>query len=268
MAAYWVVLFMQHLLSTLLCALRSLIFFPIYFGFIIIWLSLTLTFPLFMPRKMRYRLVKSVFGYGIALIARVVCGIRYNIVGLEHLPSDGRGHVFLSKHQSNWETFFFQYLIHPQTQVAKKELARIPIFGWAFSLMDPIYINRDEPADAMQQIIDKGSKQLAKGTHILLYPEGTRTAPGMRRPFRKGGIVLAKATNAPVIAIAHNAGECWPKKGLLIKPGLITVVISPVIETTELSQDELLHNVESWINNTVEEISATPFSGKVINEVS
>jgi 1-acyl-sn-glycerol-3-phosphate acyltransferase len=163
--------------------------------------------------------------------------------------------IILSKHQSTWETLAlhsFTPLVH---WVFKRELMYIPIFGWALALTDPIAINRGAGRVAIRQLVEEGTKKLNSGKWLLLFPEGTRAAPGTTNKYKIGGALLAEKSGYPVIPIAHNAGEFWPRHSFIKWPGTISVVIGPVIETKGLSADEINEKVSRWIESTMERIS-------------
>lgn len=93
----------------------------------------------------------------------------------------------------------------------KKELLWIPLFGWALALTQPIAIDRSKKSKSFRQIIKQGSQRLQSGRWVVIFPEGTRTAPGERKKYMVGGALLAEKSGYPVIPVAHNAGEFWKK---------------------------------------------------------
>ena len=213
-----------------------------------------------LPLKWRYRLTMgwprlAVWG------AKVILGIRWQVKGWENLPDSGA--VVLSKHQSAWETMFLAaHMPRNVCFVYKRELHRIPFFGWGLALLRMIPINRAKGRDAADQVIRMGRARLEEGRWPLLFPEGTRTAPGAVTRYKMGGALLAAATDAPVIPIAHNAGECWPRRAFIKKPGLITVSIGPVIETKGLSAPEINNKVQAWIEGEMRALNPERYGGK------
>ncbi len=157
-----------------------------------------------------------------------LCGLDYRVEGREHLP--GGAAIILSKHQSAWETIAFQEIFPPQTWVLKRELMWIPLFGWALALLRPIAIDRSAGRKAIEQVIEQGRERLQSGIWVVVFPEGTRVAPGTRKRYGMGGAVLAAETGYPVVPVAHNAGSFWPRRGFLKRPGTVRVVIGPVID--------------------------------------
>lgn len=213
-----------------------------------------------LPLPVRYRLT---VGWARLAIwaAKVFCGVRWQILGKENLP-DGPA-VLLSKHQSTWETFFFPgYLPREVCYVYKKELHRIPFFGWGLALLRMIPIDRARGKDAFEQVVRVGGQRLKEGRWALLFPEGTRMAPGTEGRYKMGGALLATRTGAPVVPIAHNAGECWPRKSYMLRPGLITVSIGPLIPTQGRSAEEINAQVRDWIETEMRRLNPERYAAK------
>lgn len=114
---------------------------------------------------------------------------------------------------------------------AKKELLRIPIFGWALRLLRPISLDRSKPARALKQVLTQGVARLGTGLSVLIFPEGTRVDPGVRKRYNKSGSVVACRAGVPVLPVAHNAGERWPGRHWVKQPGVLRVRIGAPIET-------------------------------------
>ena len=164
--------------------------------------------------------------------------------------------ILLSKHQSAWETIFLISVApKPLSFVLKKELLYIPFFGWALALMRNIPIDRSQGVSAIRQLVRKGSQRLKDGQWVVIFPEGTRTAVGKKGKYLNGGSRLAMESRAPVVPIALNAGECWPRNSFIKKPGMITVSIGKAISPEGLTADELMKEVESWIESEMHRIS-------------
>lgn len=200
------------------------------------------TFPL--PRMLRYRIIAG-WSRAVVSLARTILGIRWRVEGREHLP--GSPSIILSKHQSAWETLAFQLIFPPQVHVLKRELLWIPFFGWGLALMSPIAIDRSRGTAALRAMARLGRERLGQGFWIVVFPEGTRVAPGERRPYHAGGAWLAAATGAPVVPVAHNAGLCWPRKAFLKHPGTVTVRIGPSIDSRNRDAQTINAMAEQWI---------------------
>ncbi len=186
-------------------------------------------------------------------LLRIICGIRYRVVGAENIPKTPS--IVLSKHQSAWETLAFQKIFPPQVWVLKKELLRIPFFGWGLAMTSPIAIDRSSGKAALEQVVEQGRDRLNQGFWVVIFPEGTRIAPGKKGKYRIGGAWLATHTNFQVVPVAHNAGEFWGRNSFIKRPGTITVSIGAPIDPTGMEAGELNAKVEAWIEAEVKRIS-------------
>jgi 1-acyl-sn-glycerol-3-phosphate acyltransferase len=205
------------------------------------------TFPL--PRLVRYRIISGWSRLVIAM-ARSVLGIRYRVQGLEHLPREPS--IILAKHQSAWETLAFQAIFPPHVLVLKRSLLWIPFFGWGLALMSPIAIDRRRGTSALKRMAVKGRERLSQGFSIAIFPEGTRTAPGVRGTYHSGGAWLALRTGAPVVPVAHNAGLFWGRNAFVKRPGEVTVVVGEPMQASGMSAEALNRQVEHWIESRME----------------
>ncbi len=227
--------------------LRSLVFF-------ILKAALTVPFALFilvlffLPPIPRYKAI-TLWARMVIWLARVIVGIRYEVQGLENLPREAC--VVLSKHQSAWETIAFQLIFPPLSFVLKKNLLYIPFFGWGLALFSPIAIDRAAGREAMKQIEIQGKERLKTGFWVLVFPEGTRVAPGEKGNYQVGGPWLASKAGVPVLPVAHNAGVCWPKNAFVKQPGVITVIIGPPIPTVGRKPTQVLAETEAWLENAM-----------------
>lgn len=205
-----------------------------------------------LPFPLRYGYFRRWASIMIWLLG-VLCKLKYEVKGQENIP-DGAAIIF-SKHQSTWETLALQQIFPPQVWVLKRELFWVPFFGWALMSLGSVAIDRKAGRKAIRQIVDQGIHRLKQGRWIVVFPEGTRVAPGVRKRYGIGGAVLAEQSGYPVVPVAHNAGEYWPRRGLLKKPGTIKVVIGEPIETKGCSAEDINKMAEQWIEAKVAEIS-------------
>jgi 1-acyl-sn-glycerol-3-phosphate acyltransferase len=210
-----------------------------------------LSFPL--PVLARYRIVTAWSRLMIG-VAATVCGIRYRVLGAERIPREPC--IILAKHQSAWETLAFQAIFPPQVWVVKRELLWIPFFGWGLAMLSPIAIDRGSGARALRQTLQQGRDRLERGFCIVIFPEGTRVAPGSRGTYHPGGAWLATRTGAAVLPVAHNAGRFWRRNAFLKRPGLITVSIGEPIAPHGLDAQTLIRRVEDWIESEMQRIDA------------
>ena len=197
-----------------------------------------------LPRMARYRIISG-WSLLVLFFAKTILGIDWRVEGRENLPS--RPSVILAKHQSAWETLAFQHIFPPQVHVLKRELLWIPFFGWGLALMSPIAINRSRGAAALRSIARRGRERLEQGFWVVVFPEGTRVAPGESREYQVGGAWLAAASGAPVVPVAHNAGLYWPRNAFLKRSGTVTVRIGPTIETLNRDPQTINAIAQAWI---------------------
>lgn len=184
--------------------------------------------------------------------ARLLCGIRHRVIGLENIPGGALPHIVLSKHSSTWEVLAIPLLMpRPLCFVAKKELLRIPFFGWGFSLVKPITIDRSSGSHAMQQIYTQGEVRLKEGFWMILFPEGTRVTPGTKQRYKTGGARLAAMLDVPVLPIAHNAGHLWPRGIFGKRAGTITISIGAPILSKGKEPQQIMDEVQQWIESEV-----------------
>jgi 1-acyl-sn-glycerol-3-phosphate acyltransferase len=186
-------------------------------------------------------------------LVRNLLGIGQQVLGAEHIPATPC--VILCKHQSAWETFALQ-LIFPLTAfVYKRELHWLPFFGWGIKLMPFVGIDRAAGKAALRQVAERGKRRLSEGYSVVVFPEGTRVAPGEQRRFKIGGAWLAAKAGVPAIPVALNSGECWRRHAFLKKPGTVTVSIGPAIDPTGKTVEEVNRLAEHWIETEMRRIS-------------
>jgi 1-acyl-sn-glycerol-3-phosphate acyltransferase len=207
------------------------------------------------PLLIRFRIIWY-YRRGFMWLVRAVLGITHEVRGRENMPAEAS--VILAKHQSAWETVALQDLVPEGVYcvfVLKKELMRLPFFGWGLAALQMISIDRAAGRESLNQVVAQGADRLKRGFWIIIFPEGTRVAPGETRRYKQGGAYLAAHTGARVVPVAHNAGECWPRNAFIKHPGHVVVSIGPAIETAGLSQDEINTRAEAWIEAEMRRIS-------------
>lgn len=233
--------------------LRSLLFFILYNLMGIVHSLVSLALAPFQTREQRHRFVNHWTRATMWLLRRLN-GIEIEVTGRENLPHD-EPVVIMANHQSEWETFYLQLLISPQATVLKRELLWVPFFGWALALLEPIAIDRGKPVNALKTLLRVGKERLDQGVSVVIYPEGTRQPPGQVGRFNAGGARLACQAGRRVLPMAHNAGDCWPARSLLRKPGRIRLVIGEPMDCAG-GVDELTARVEHWIRETATSLMA------------
>lgn len=190
-----------------------------------------------------------------------ILGIHNRITGWENLPTgETAAAILLVKHQSLWETFtMISIMPHPLAYVFKKELLRIPFFGWAIGSLDMIHIDRKQGAQAFSKVVEQGRRLLAKGTWVIMFPEGTRTARGQQGVYKTGGTRLAIETGAPVVPVAVTSARCWPKKAFIKTPGTVDISIGKPIPSIGREPAELMREVEAWIEAEMRRLDAEAY---------
>lgn len=229
-----------------------------YLGYLVLMFGLGL--PLIIlaipfPLRQRFALL-NLYNRSLLKWLQITCGIKYKFEGLENLPQEK--FVMVANHQSEWETIILHLFKTPMCTVLKQELLRIPIFGWGLKLIKPIPLDRSQPTKMLRKVITLGGERLAEGISILIFPEGTRIAPGKYKPFSKSAALVACNAQVPVIAAAHNAGEHWNPKSWIKRSGTITLRFSPPFSSAAISPEELTKQTQHWIETQLQEISAVP----------
>lgn len=237
-------------MQTVLLYVRAWLF---YLGLFVLTIPFSLLAILLipLPAVTRSRWVSG-WAHAVMWWLKVTCNLRYEVSGREHVPATPS--IILAKHQSAWETIALQTILPPQVWVLKRELLMIPFFGWGLWAVGSIPIDRSSGREALKKLVNHGKDRLKRGLWVVIFPEGTRTAPGARAKYHIGGAWLASHTQTAVLPVAHNAGRYWRKNSILKYPGVIQVVIGPVIPTNGLKPDVLNQQVETWIETEMQHL--------------
>ena len=189
--------------------------------------------------------------YLILYSLKFICGVSWEINGLNNIPKGPC--IIAANHQGVWESFFLQTISTPSSSIIKRELLFIPFFGWALACLKPIHLKRSNKFRSFKTVINKGSKKIAKGTSLIIFPEGTRSKPedGLK-PFSNSCGVLSVNNNIPVIPICHNSGLYWRNKSFIKKPGVIKVRIGKPIYGD--SPKNVTKNVKNWIQSNFDKM--------------
>jgi 1-acyl-sn-glycerol-3-phosphate acyltransferase len=230
----------------------TLLFIYIVFSTLIVGVLILICAAL--PFPIRYK-IADIWIDCLLFMLKLCCGLSYEVEGLENIPR-GRAAIILSKHQSAWETVALRQFISPQTAVLKKSLLQIPFGGWALATLKPIAIDRQNQKEALKMLIEQGTERLQEGLFVVVFPEGTRVAPHENKKFNAGGSMLAQKSAFPVIPLAHNAGDFWPRNSFLKYPGVIKVKIGPQIDTEGKKSKDINAEAEAWINQAMREIAS------------
>jgi len=227
--------------------LRSLIFNLTFY--VVLALFLILGSPvLLMPRIYAIRALQA-WGRCSNWLMCNICQIEVEVRGLEHIPSGPL--LVAGKHQSVWETFFLPALFNDPCMVEKKELFYIPIYGWPYTYkFRMIGVDRKAGSKALKDLIKRGREEIAAGRQIIILPEGTRRAVGAVPDYKPGAAALYAALNVPCVPFGLNAGQFWPRRQFLRKPGKLIIEFAPAIPAA-LPRKEF----EQQMQATIEEIT-------------
>ncbi len=236
--------------------IRSALF-TLVFYLITLFLFFVMIPTLFMPR--RIALYFPIYWTRLAnALLRFFCGVKIRFEGLENLPKEN-GYIVASKHQSALETTIFHHIIPNTFYVLKRELMLIPLAGLYFLKVGCIPIDRKGGAKTMRKMLAGVQKHLAEGMNLIIFPEGTRTKPGTKKPYSPGVAFLYEQCNVPVVPVALNSGYCWPKNKIIKYPGTVTVRFLKPIQPglhRRAFLDELYDRIEE-----AQDTLPTPFKG-------
>lgn len=232
--------------------LRSLLFQAWFFGTVTFFsAAVTLSWPL--PQRVSFGLAR-IWGRGMLWAGRFFCGLEYFVEGTEHIPAGPA--VIMSKHSTVFEAYAQLVVFPQQAWVVKRELLWIPVFGWGLAVLRPIAIDRSAGRTAVMQVIRQGKERLSRGVWVTVFPEGTRMPPGKTRKYGVSGAALAAEAGCPIVPIAHNAGDFWPRRSVIKRPGLIRFCIGPPIWPGDMAPREINLRVQAWIEAKMSEISS------------
>ncbi|MDX1401192.1 MAG: lysophospholipid acyltransferase family protein [Kiloniellales bacterium] len=231
--------------------LRSLIF-NIFFW---LWTAgfLILCLPFLLARPIVIYWIGHIWARVSLWALRWICGLGHEIRGREHLPNGP--FIAACKHQSAWDTLILALLARQPAVVLKRELLRIPIFGWFLARAAMVPIDRSAGMSALKSMLSEAKDRAAEGRAIVIYPEGTRTAPGEKRPYHPGVFALYKDLNLPLIPMALNSGLFWGRKSFLKKPGKILIEILPAL-ANGLPRKEFQKQLEEQIEEATARLVA------------
>ncbi|HTT03634.1 MAG TPA: lysophospholipid acyltransferase family protein [Steroidobacteraceae bacterium] len=228
----------------------------VFTGFLFAWTFLVavvfVSASVFMPFRKRFWFARF-WGHSTLKVLKWTCGLTYVVEGRENLPRDN--HIAFWKHSSSWETVAMSAIFPRQVWVLKRELQWIPIVGWGIRQLHAIAIDRRSGHVAVSQVVEQGKQRLAEGDWIIIFPEGTRMAPGETRRYGVSGALLAAETARLIIPVAHNAGYFWPRRGWLKKRGIVRVVIGAPIVCDGRDPREINEEVQDWIERQVQRLA-------------
>lgn len=217
------------------------------FLFMLCFYGLTTVFCFaYLPLLLLPRRIFAPFAWGWVRISlwllRVLTGVRHEVRGEDRLPEGAV--IFAPKHQSAWETLALAVIMKDPAFVLKKELTRIPLFGWYLAKMQNVAVDRSAGAKALKQMVDQTNARLAEGRPVVIFPQGTRTAPDDKdKPYLPGVAALYSKAGVPVVPVALNSGLFWPRRKFLKQSGTIALeYLEPI--PVGLNRKEFLATLE------------------------
>ncbi|WP_043340269.1 lysophospholipid acyltransferase family protein [Belnapia moabensis] len=196
---------------------------------------------------------------------RLICGIRLHVTGREHLPQSGPA-LIAAKHQSALDTIIWLLLVPRCCYVLKQELLRIPFYGFLVAKAGMIPVDREGGGAAMRQLLKDGRKAMAAGRQLVIFPEGTRVAPGQHSPYQPGIAALASATGLPVIPVATDSGRLWGRRAFRKRPGVISIAVLPPLPAG-LPRPVLMRELEAVIERETDRLMGLAPVDKTVDEL-
>lgn len=234
--------------------LRSLLFTALMFLSVPPW-ALVVIVARLGGAGLSYRMV-VLWARAIMGLLHRLCGLRFVVQGLDNLPAEPS--VVLLKHSSALETIAQIVFLPRQCWVLKRELIWAPFLGWALATTRPIAIDRSAGRAAVEQVVEQGTQRLAEGIWVTVFPEGTRMPPGETRRYGVSGTLLAQRAGRPLVPVAHNAGDYWPRRGLRKQSGIVTFRVGPPVLTAGRDPREINNEVQGWIEAQVAALRQDP----------
>ena len=236
--------------------LRSLLYTTLLFLVTLVFGVIVLASAL-LPLTIEQRyVIPRAWGRFLTWLAGAICGLRYVVEGQQNLPD--QPFISLWKHSSAWDTMAQMFVVPTASWLLKREVIWIPIVGWAVKTYQPIAINRGAGHSAVNQVVKQGKERLAAGMGVIVYPEGTRVAPGQTRKYGISGALLAREAGVPIVPIAHNSAYLWPRRSPLKKKGTIYVVIGKPIDPSGMDPREINERAQQWVEATIAELIQRP----------
>jgi 1-acyl-sn-glycerol-3-phosphate acyltransferase len=205
-----------------------------------------------LPRRAVLKMAE-LWGRVSVWLLRIVCGTKMELRGLEHLPEGAL--IVAAKHQSTWETFALLKLFNDYTFIVKRELMWIPIFGWCMWKGGMIPVDRGARSQALTDMTDRAKAEVGRGRQLIIFPEGTRRAPGAEPRYKFGVAHLYGELGVPCVPVALNSGLFWPRRAFRRLPGTIVAEFLPPIEPG-LSKEEFLQRLQADIETATARLIA------------
>lgn len=198
---------------------RALLFNILFYATTVLFL--VLGSPLFFAPRRWAMAALAIHGRFELWLLETIVGTKLEVRGAEKLPTGAC--LVAAKHQSAWETFGLIPLFRDPALLMKRELFWIPFHGWFSHKFQMIPVDRDKGPTALRRMLRETKKRVAEGREIIIFPEGTRRAPGAPPDYKSGVVLLYEALGIPCVPVALNSGLFWPRRSLIRRPGTIVV---------------------------------------------
>ncbi len=207
-----------------------------------------------LPYRIRHFLAVRCWAEANLWLLRTICGVGWEVRGLSRLPTEPG--VVLMKHSSAFDIIIQAALFPRQVWLLKRELLFVPVFGWALASLGCVGVNRARGGSAVRAVVRACKARIDQGLWVMVFPEGTRVAPGETGSYAPGGAMIASAARCPVVPVAHNAGDHWPRRSARKNPGTIRITIGPPLDARGVPARKLTRNAKAWIEAEVRNMRA------------
>jgi 1-acyl-sn-glycerol-3-phosphate acyltransferase len=232
--------------------LRSLVFNILFYIVFLLWSLVAL--PTFVMPRAAMLQVAAWWARTNIVLMRVICGIKVEFRGVEKIPKGPL--IVASKHQSMWETISLLRFFEAPFFVVKRELKFIPLFGLFIIKTNMVAIDRAKAGRALLAVLRRAEEEVRHGRQFVIFPEGTRTAPGAPPHYKAGVGMVYVDCGVPCLPVALNSGLFWPRRTFMRYPGTLVVeFLDPI--PPGLKREEFLTRLESVIEGATNRIVAT-----------
>jgi 1-acyl-sn-glycerol-3-phosphate acyltransferase len=231
---------------------RSIVFNIVFYLNTLVYLVIAL--PTFFMSYRSVLAVAKAWSRANLFLLRVIAGIDVDFRGLEKIPKGPL--IVAAKHQSAWETFALVTLFDDPLFILKRELLWIPIFGWLLARARMVPVDRRAGAQAIRRMTARAIHEIQQGRQLIIFPEGTRRAPGAKPDYKSGIVHLYRVAGVPCLPVALNSGLFWPRRSIRRVPGTIIVeILDPIPPGMDKDAfaDKLRQRIEAATDRLVEE---------------
>ena len=231
--------------------LRSLVFNTLFMSVTAFCAVIAMPLLPFHPRYIHHFI--SLWARFIIWLLRIICNIRVEVTGLEHMAPGAA--IIASKHQSAFDTFVWPALLDQPSYVLKRELLDLPFWGRVARHSGAVAVDRDGGGPALRAMVRDAKRVLDEGRPLVIFPEGTRSAPGEKLPYLPGVAALVMGSGVPCYPVATNSGRHWGRRAFHKKPGVIAISILPALPAG-LARKPLMEAMQTQIETETARLMA------------